>query len=551
MKTKITSLLLCIIILCTVMAGCGQNNSEPSQDINKNGTESKTSSDEGNVSDNSTQTKTLITAVGAELNTLYPLNMDPQNNIGTKLCYEGLVNYENGKVVPQLAESWEFSDDGKVITFHLRKNVTYHDGTTLNADAVKKVYDFAMQNPNFSGIAAMANLQNIEVVDEYSVSFTYDAPYFAYLTDFCYPEVMILVSPEVIEDGNFQSMKGVVGTGPYIYEDIIPGESVRFVRNDNYWGEAPYYDEVIVKYIPESSARLQSLQNGEIDMIYGSALLSWDDYDQAILLPNIEGSVAEIDSETRNLVLNASGTLNDINIREAIAYAIDKQAISNGLTYGYETIADRLFPSDIPYTNGKLDNIRNFDVDKANTLLDQAGWALNESTGIREKDGKSLTLKLTYDSGEVMNKPIATAIKSQLSVVGIDVQTEGQEMMAWWQEGLEGNYDITMWNTEQPYTSPHNFFIPMNGRSPHHPSLDAIDGSTEFRGLIDAFQTSDNSDEVQKIFDQLLNYDNNNVLDLPIMYVKDMVVYNTDKISGYNFTGTPMFFDITRIIPAK
>lgn len=136
-------------------------------------------------------------------------------------------------------------------------------------------------------------MESIEVVDEYTVTFRYPNAYFAYLMDFCYPETMVLVSPAVLEEGNYQSMNGVVGTGPYVYEEIVDGDYVRFVRNENYWGEQPYYDEVIVKYIPDASARLQALQSGEIDLIYGSALLTWDDYQQATSLPNIAAPWAE------------------------------------------------------------------------------------------------------------------------------------------------------------------------------------------------------------------------------------------------------------------
>ncbi len=540
---KLLSFLLSCVLLCGALAGCGGNDASSTGDSPAD-TPSGSAPQEESV-------KTLTTAVGAELNTLYPLNMDPQNNIATKLCYEGLVNYVDGEVVPCLAERWEFTNEGKDLTFYLKEGVTFHDGTPFNAEAVATDFTFAHENPNFSGIAAAANLESVEAVDEYTVTFHYPAPYFAYLMDFCYPEVMVLVSPAVIEDGNFQSMKGVVGTGPYVYDEIVDGEYVRFVRNENYWGEQPYYDEVIVKYIPEASARLQALQNGEIDMIYGNALLSWDDYDQAITLPNIAGVVAEADSETRNLVLNASGVMSDLKVREAVAYGIDTQALSDGLTYGYETVADgKLFPSGIPYTDVDLSVVRTYDPDKAAALLDEAGWTLN-ADGVREKDGQTLTLKCTYDSGEVLNKPLATALKSQLAQLGIDLQTEGQELMTWWQEGLAGHYDITLWNTEQPYTSPHNFFIPMAGRSPHYPSLQGIEGGEDFIALIAAFQATDDTQEVQEIFTQLLGFDNDNVLDLPLMYVKDMVVYNTDKIAGYTFTSTPMFFDINNLQPVQ
>lgn len=526
---------LCIAMLCTVLAGCAGNADQPQ------------SSEQGQQTP-----KVLTMATGHEVNTLYPLNMDPQNNITTKLCYDTLVNYVDGEVVPCLAESWSFNEDGTELTFRLKQGVAYHDGISFNAEAVKAAFEFAKPNPNFGGIKAVANLESIEVVDEYTVTFHYPSPYFAYLTDFCYPEVMTLVSPAVLEEGNYQTMKRVVGTGAYIYEEIKNGEYVRFVKNPNYWGATPYYDEVIVKYIPESSTRLQALKNGEVDMIYGNVLLSWDDYEQASSLPHIKGKISEVDSETRNLVLNASqGNLADLRVREAVAYAVNKKAISDGLTYGHETVAEALFPADIPYTDVKMDTVRGFAQERAKTLLDEAGWKLNASTGIREKDGQGLTLTFTYDSGEVMNKSLATMIKSQLAEVGISVNTVGQEMYTWWKEGVAGNYDITIWNTEQPYTSPHNFFTPMLQSSPHTVSLGVIPGGSEFKGLIEEFQITDDTKRVAEIFASLLNTSNEQVLNLPLTYIKDMIVYNEDAIADYTFTSTPMFFDITQLKPAQ
>ena len=536
---KLLSLGLCAAMLWGALAGCSGNGQETA------------GSDPGPAGQEESKSKILTMATGHEINTLFPLNMDPQNNITTKLCYDTLVNYADGKVVPCLAESWEFSEDGADLTFHLKKDVKYHDGTAFNAQAVKAVFDFARPNPNFGGIKAVANLESVEVIDEDTVTFHYPAPYFAYLTDFCYPEVMTLVSPAVLEEGNYQTMKGVVGTGAYLYQEIVDGQYVRFVKNPDYWGEAPYYDEVVVKYIPESSSRLQALKNGEVDMIYGNVLLSWDDYEQALTLPGVEGLISEADSETRNLVLNASGKmLSDLKVREAVAYAVNKQAISEGLTYGHESVAEGLFPAGIPYTEAELSTVRGFDQEKARMLLDEAGWKLNEASGIREKDGAALTLTFTYDSGEVMNKPLATLIKSQLAEVGIKVDTVGQEMYTWWTEGVAGNYDITIWNTEQPYTSPHNFFTPMLRSSPHMVSLDVIPEGEKFKGLIEEFQTTDDEKRVEEIFAYLLNASNDQVLNLPLTYVKDMIVYNTNKVEGYSFTSTPMFFDISRLMPA-
>ncbi|MDF3002061.1 MAG: extracellular solute-binding protein family 5 [Bacillota bacterium] len=536
-KTKFTyllSLILCVALIAAALSGCSGGSAQSGKDSA------------------SGQSKILTMATGHEINTLYPLNMDPQNNITTKLCYDTLVNYVDGKVVPSLAESWSFSEDGKALTFVLKQGVTFHDGKPFNAEAVKAVFEFAHLNPNFGGIKAVANLERVDAVDAYTVTFHYPTPYFAYLTDFCYPEVMTLVSPSVLEEGNYQTMKGVVGTGAYKYEEIKNGEFVRFVRNPEYWGAAPYYDEVIVKYIPEASTRVQALKNGEVDMIYGNVLLSWDDYEQALALPNVEGLISSTDSETRNLVLNASGQyLSELKVREAVAYAIDKKALSQGLTYGHENAAKTLFPSGIPYTDTVMNTTRTFNLEKAGKLLDESGWLLNTATGVREKDGKPLSLTFTYDSGEIMNKALSTIIKSQLAEAGISVETEGQEMYTWWKEGVAGNYDITIWNTEQPYTSPHNFFTPMLSASPHTLSLDVIPEGDAFKNLIKEFQTTDDPARVTEIFDSLLNISNDEVMNIPLTYIKEMIVYNKDRIAGYTFTSTPMFFDITGLQPVQ
>ena len=90
-----------------------------------------------------------------------------------------------------------------------------------------------------------------------------------------------------------QTISGVAGTGPYIYDEYVAGEYTRFVRNEDYWGETPYWDEIIVKYIPDSTSRLQALQTGEIDMIYGGTLLTYEEYDQALAMDGIDGGIVK------------------------------------------------------------------------------------------------------------------------------------------------------------------------------------------------------------------------------------------------------------------
>lgn len=540
MKSKISikllSICLCFILVSCMFVGC-TNNSPEEVDKQKSTTEETP--------------KSLTMAVGAELTTLYPLNMDEQNLSATRLCYEGLVYYEDGEVKPWLAKSWELSDEGKTVTFKLRDDVTFHDGEKFNAETVKANFEFKNKTPNFRAWPAVVNVKDIEVVDEYTVAFHYDTPFFGYLVDFSFREIMVCVSPKVIEQDNFQTLKGVVGTGPYIYSEVKDGEYVKFIRNDNYWGEKPYYDEIYVKYIPEASSRLLALQKGEIDMIYGSGLITWDDFNRATGNNNIKGKVSPIDTKTVYFVLNAANPmLAEKEVREAIAYGIDKKSICDGLTYGNQNPAPDMFPDGNFLSDVNLKVSREYDKEKANTLLDNAGWKMNDNTGLREKNGDVLSFKLTYNSGDAMNKLLSSTIKSQLKELGIDAVTEGQDMMTWWKEGVAGNYGMIIWGTEEN-TAPHINFPKMLNSSPHTPALLALEGSGKVFDDIKELQTIDDSERVNQLFKMILNYSNDNVLEIPLYYVKDTILFNTEKIADYTFTDTPVMFEIDNITPAE
>ena len=186
-----------------------------------------------------------------------------------------------------------------------------------------------------------------------------------------------------------------------------------------------------------------------------------------------------------------------------------------------------------------------------NALLDEAGWVMNESTGIREKDGQQLSLNYTYWTDLSLAQDMALAIKTQLAEVGIDVTTTGQDQMTWWTEGVAGNYDITTWNTEGSYTEPHKFLQESLGADPHAISLQALEDFQSYSDAVNAFSTSADPEVVQSAIATALNVSNDNVIDLPISYSKDLVVYNSSKIAGYTFSSVPQFFEIDNVQPAE
>lgn len=147
--------------------------------------------------------------------------------------------------------------------------------------------------------------------------------------------------------------------------------------------------------------------------------------------------------------------------------------------------------------------------------------------------------------------PTAEVIKSQLAEVGIDITIYGTEQMQWYADYMEGKFDLTLWHCQYAFASPHCWFTPMDSMVPQTPSLPGIKGSDEFLATIKELTNMSDDQEVRDTYTYLFNYDVGNVLDIPLTYQKDMLVYNTDKIAGYTFTGTPCFFDILSLEPAE
>ena len=133
----------------------------------------------------------------------------------------------------------------------------------------------------------------------------------------------------------------------------------------------------------------------------------------------------------------------------------------------------------------------------------------------------------------------------------LHVTIYGTEQMQWYADYLEGKFDLTLWHSQFAFASPHCWFTPMDSMVPQTPSLPGIEGSDEFLATIKNLTNMVDEQEVRNTYTYLFNFDVGTVLDIPLTYQKDMIVYNTDKISGYTFTGTPYFFDILSLEPAE
>lgn len=171
------------------MVGCGQSDTSEQTQTDSEQTQA--------ANENEAKVLTIVTA--KELDNLTTLTMNKENNIACGLVYETLVAYEDGEIVPELAEEWGWDDTNTVLTFKLRQDVSFTDGAAFNAESVKAILDFDRSNPNFSGIKGIYNIESVEVVDEYTVAVHYAAPCFSYINDFCFQNVAGMMSPNVFE----------------------------------------------------------------------------------------------------------------------------------------------------------------------------------------------------------------------------------------------------------------------------------------------------------------------------------------------------------------
>jgi peptide/nickel transport system substrate-binding protein len=357
------------------------------------------------------------------------------SSVTESLLYRG----PDGKLVPWLAESWSVSGDGRSVTFKLRKDVKFHDGTPFNADAVKFNFD-RIVDPKFKAggaRAALAGYAGTKVLDEFVAQVSFETPYSPFLNAAA-SGVLAMVSPKAVRESGDQVHTHPVGSGPFVIKDYVAKDHTTMVKNAAYARKAPWsdragpplLDSVVWKFVPEAGTRVTTLESGETQGIYLVPAQS---------LPRLEkNSAIRVEKlpwpgVPRIWLLNVTKPpMDDVRVRRAINYAIDKEAF---LATVYKGTGLRAFA---PLTAVMLDDpsLRQaypFDAAKAKALLGEAGWAPG-GDGIRAKGGQRLEIVLNaieYGGGP---DPTAQLIQSSLHDVGIDVKIKAQARPPWYED---------------------------------------------------------------------------------------------------------------------
>ena len=334
----------------------------------------------------------------------YPLNA----NIFDTLTYLS-ATYE---VRPMLAESWEFRAPN-TWRFHLRRGVKFHDGQPLTAQAVKSgLFERVARRKGGSTIKAGPN--SAVVVDDLTIDFT------PTVTNLRVPEQLVHPQNAVIAPGS-NLTDHPVGAGPFQFVEYLPKERIVVKAYPGYWNGPPKLSKVTVRFYPDSASRLLALEAGDVDFMIDVPKASASTLTSKGLV-TMHSTTGAYQALYCNIHTNGhNDILQDINVRKAVAYAIDHDKLVNNVLFGQATKDQTFVPPGVlaPYAS----TIQGFSYtpDRARSLLEQSGW-MPGADGIRSKAGRRLTLTLISGfPSATEHRPVPAFLQAQLKDVGIEL----------------------------------------------------------------------------------------------------------------------------------
>lgn len=370
---------------------------------------------------------------------LEPPHLDPTAGAAAAIdevvyanVFEGLTRIgRDGSVQSALAENWTISADGMIYTFNLRDDARFHDGTTLDADDVVFSLDRARGDESTNAQKALFDaIQSVEAVNQDTVIVTLSRPQGSFLYNMGWGDAVI-VAPESA-DGNKETP---IGTGPYKFSRWAKGSAVELEAFDGYWGQAPDLQSVTFRFIPDAAAATAAMLAGDVDAFPNLPAPESMPVFQAD--PRYTVVIGSTEGETILSTNNVKPPFDDINVRKAIAHAIDRQAIIDGAMFGLGTpIGSHFAPHHPAYV--ELVETFPYDPEKARKLLADAGHG----------DGISGTLKLPPPSYARRGGEI---IASQLRDVGIDLEIIPVEWGQWLEQVFQAkDFDLTIVSHTEP-----------------------------------------------------------------------------------------------------
>lgn len=466
-----SGVLILVLAVMVGIAGCGGGSNEAAPEPGND----PALEQEATVQD------TLIFGRGGDSVALDPgIVTDGESLKIAQQVFDTLLSYEPGstKVQPSLAESWEVTEDGLTYTFKLRQGVKFHDGTDFNAEAVVFNFErwgnpgseYKFEGDSFDYYDSMFGseesrvIKEVTAVDEHTVQFTLNQPQAPFLQNIAMSSFGI-ASPTAVKEKTTNFKSEPVGTGPFVFKEWKRNDSITLEKNPDYWQEGlPKLNKVIVRSIPDNTARFNALQNGEIDIMED---LNADDL--TVLESN--ANLQKIERPSFNVGYVGFNTkkkpFDDKKVRQALNHAVNKQAIVDAFFGGSAQVAKNPLP---PTLWGYNDEVQDYayDPEKAKALLAEAG----HPDGIAE----TLTFYAMPVSRPYMpdGRKVAEAIQADLAKIGVTVSIQSPEWATYLDDLKVGEKDdLYMLGWTGDNGDPDNFIytlldkdtIPGNNRS--------------------------------------------------------------------------------------
>ncbi|WP_070000758.1 ABC transporter substrate-binding protein [Cellulosilyticum sp. I15G10I2] len=517
---KTWALLLASTLAFTMLTGCGS-----SETGSKNASESSASTKEDKAS------QTIVFAQGAEPRGLDPAFVDDGESSKVIVnIYEGLLAYEKDstEVIPALAESWEKGDDGLSYTFKLREGVKFHDGTDFNAEAVKMNIDRqippqVVEDMPYASFV-FADVKDVEAIDTYTVKINLTKQNSAFLANLAMSLAAPIVSPKALEENAGNVNKAPVGTGPYKFVSWSPAEDIILERNEEYWGEKAKTQNVVFKFIPDNSARIVALKNGEVDIIDGidSTGVAQIEADGNVLY-NMPGM------NINYMAYNVSRKpFDNPAVRVALSKAINVPELVKALYGDYAETATTILPSFIP---GYSENVKQvaYDPEAAKAELAAAGF---------NQDIKMIVYNNPRPYNP-RNKALAETILSYFSKVGVNVIIEDYDWTTYKDKVIAGDYDVCFYGWIGDNGDPDNF---LNLLGDQNPALNVSRfNDATYNEMISQGTSTEKGPERDAIYEKAEQYIADLAIWVPISHASSLSAH-TPSVQNYSYHATGNIF---------
>ncbi len=419
MKSSFLSFLLVgLFILSGVLSGCNPTDGKPQKTRQRS---SGTPAYGDIIVDGS---------IGDASNLIPLLSSDSTSHDIAGLIYNGLVKYDkNLNIIGDLAESWDISPDGLVITFHLRSNIRWHDGHPFTAEDVLFTYQLTIDPKTPTAYAGdFLKVKKAEALDAHTFRVTYDKPFAPALMSWgsaILPK-HLLAGQDITKT---PLARKPIGTGPYKFKEWVTGQKIVLISNPDYFEGRPYIDGYIMRIIPDMATMFLELRAGGIDRM-GLTPLQYTRQTENPLFRREYNKFRYLSFTYTFVGYNLKNPLfADRRVRQALTLAIDKEEIIQGVLLGLGQPSTGPFKPGTWAYNPKVMPFPH-DPAKARALLAEAGWRDSNGDGILDRNGQPFAFELLVNQGNEVRSKCAEIIQRRLAEIGISVKIRVVEWAA-------------------------------------------------------------------------------------------------------------------------